>query len=427
MEKIFIKTIVIVLFLALSVNLRASDPVLVPYNELNARAGLPNFFYKLHQGKGVKIAYFGGSITDAGSGWRDQTMQWFKIEYPKCDILQKNASLPGTGSDFGAFRADKDVISFKPDLVFIEFAVNDNGSEASEISKSMEGIVRKIRKTLPTCEICFVYTICQDMAATLATGMLPISASTMEKVADYYGIPSIFMGVEILKFAKDDHLVWKGKIEEQPGKFVFAGDGVHPLSQTGHKLYTEAVSRSMLNMETISKLQKHILPKPLNKDNYEQATMIPVSELIKKDPNWEYLQKGDAIFDRFSHLLPELAKSRNADATIQVKFKGSKIGLLDIMGPSSCFVNVTVNDSAPKLYKRFDPWCTWYRINYLTVDEIKKQGTYSVTFKVSDVHFNKKEILLENADNKGVELNDEYKSYNYFAGYVMLIGKIIPN
>jgi len=143
--------------------------------------------------------------------------------------------------------------------------------------------------------------------------------------------------------------------------------------------------------------------------------------------NWEYLQKGDAVFDRFSHLLPELAKSRNANAIIQVKFNGSKIGLLDIMGPSSCFINVTVNNSDPKLYKRFDQSCTWCRINYFTVDEIKKQGIYSVTFEVSDEHFNKKEILLENAENKDIELNDEYKSYDYYTGYIMLIGKIVPN
>jgi hypothetical protein len=120
--------IAIVLLLALSVNTSAYNQTNVAYHELNERSGLPDLFYRLHRGDSIKIAYFGGSITNAGSGWRDQTMDWLKTKYPKCFIQQKNSSLPGTGSDFGAFRTEKDVISFKPDLVFVEYAVNDDGS-----------------------------------------------------------------------------------------------------------------------------------------------------------------------------------------------------------------------------------------------------------------------------------------------------------
>jgi len=306
-------------------------------NELQVRGGLSSFFYKLQHRDSVKVAYFGGSITDAASGWRDQTTEWLKAKYPKCHMEQKNAALPGTGSDFGVFRTDKDVISFKPDLVFVEFAVNDFSAAPDEVSKSMEGIVRKIRKALPTCEICFVYTIHYDMEKSLADGHLPVSATTMEKVAEHYGITSIFLAAEILKFEKKGNFVWKGKIEENPGKFVFSPDGVHPYSKTGHKLYTETIIRCFQKMEAASKLQKRRLIKPLNKDNYEQATMIPISEVIKNDPNWEYLQKGDIIFDKFSHLLPVLAKSKNSKASFSLKFIGSKIGLLDILGPTSCF------------------------------------------------------------------------------------------
>jgi hypothetical protein len=419
------KKLSIVLLLALYIYARAYSQTNVPYRELNERSGLPSFFYKLHHADSIKIVYFGGSITDANSGWRDQSTDWIKAEYPGCKIQQKNASLPGTGSDFGAFRTEKDVISSKPDLVFVEFAVNDDGHQPENISRSMEGIVRKIRRSLPYCEICFVYTVSYAMDSILREGKLPVSASTMETVADHYGITSIFMAAGIIKFANDGKLVWKGKIEENPGKFVFGPDGVHPYSQTGHKLYTEAVSQSLKKLDKMSGLIKHKLIKPLNPDNYEEATMIPVSEIIKNDPDWEYLQKGDAVFDRFSSKLPLLAKSKNDNATITIRFRGSKIGLLDITGPSSCNVNIGVNGSFPKLHERFDQWCSWYRINYLIVDEIKKADEYTVVFKVSDEKFNKKEVLLRNPDNKGIELNDEYQNYYCYAAYILLIGNII--
>jgi len=50
--------------------------------ESHPRQGLPNFFAKLKQGKDVRIAYFGGSIT-AQDGWRPKTLKWFQEQYPK--------------------------------------------------------------------------------------------------------------------------------------------------------------------------------------------------------------------------------------------------------------------------------------------------------------------------------------------------------
>ena len=98
---------------------------------------------------------------------------------------------------------------------------------------------------------------------------------------------------------------------------------------------------------------------------------------------------------------------------------------MDVSGPSACFINVSVNNATPKLYKRFDQWSTYYRINYFLIDEINKEGEYSVTIKVSDEKFDKKAVLLENQDNKGIELNEEYKKYDYYTSYVMLIGSLI--
>lgn len=94
------------------------------------RSGLANFFTKMNAGDSVKIAYFGGSITEAGNGWRDQSFNWLKSKYPAVALSQVNAGIGGTGSDLGVFRLQKDVLSKNPDLVFVEFAVNDNALPA---------------------------------------------------------------------------------------------------------------------------------------------------------------------------------------------------------------------------------------------------------------------------------------------------------
>jgi hypothetical protein len=56
---------------------------LVSAKELRARSGLPNFYEKVKKGKTVKIAYFGGSITEAKDGWREQSLTGCKRTTPK--------------------------------------------------------------------------------------------------------------------------------------------------------------------------------------------------------------------------------------------------------------------------------------------------------------------------------------------------------
>ena len=50
---------------------------------------------------------------------------------------------------------DSDVLAKNPDLVFVEFAVNDSQTDSLEIVRSMEGIVRKIRNHSDHVDICF--------------------------------------------------------------------------------------------------------------------------------------------------------------------------------------------------------------------------------------------------------------------------------
>src|SRR4051794_5378254 len=92
--------------------------------EFTARKGLPNFLWKLlHTKDTVTIAYLGGSITEAKNGWRDQTFAWLQKQYPKVAFKQIDAAIGGTPSSLGAYRLNEHVLKYKPDLLFVEFAV----------------------------------------------------------------------------------------------------------------------------------------------------------------------------------------------------------------------------------------------------------------------------------------------------------------
>lgn len=124
------------------------------------RSGIGNALWRAKKRKHLTVAYFGGSITEgagASSGdktsWRARTTANLKALLPDVVVEEVNAAIGGTGSNLGAFRLERDVLSRKPDLVFVEFAVNDGGAGEEQTLSAMEGIVRHLRKIDPRCDI----------------------------------------------------------------------------------------------------------------------------------------------------------------------------------------------------------------------------------------------------------------------------------
>lgn len=155
---------------------------------------------KLTRNHRLVIGYFGGSITEGAgasdasrTSWRALTTDWFKRRFPQADISEVNAAIGGTGSELGAFRCHQDLICKKPDLVFVEFAVNDSKSPEAKVVASMEGIVRQIWAEDPEIDIVFVYTTMRG-AEKYSEGEELRSVSYHQRVADHYGIPSINVG-----------------------------------------------------------------------------------------------------------------------------------------------------------------------------------------------------------------------------------------
>lgn len=119
--------------------------------EYSTRGGTYNTLKKLYSGNDITIAYLGGSITQQES-WRPKTTQWFKDKFKNCNITEVNIGLSGTNADLAVCRIDKDILTYNPDLVFIEYAVNGGAA------KDMEGMLLKIWEHDPTTDVMSVYT-----------------------------------------------------------------------------------------------------------------------------------------------------------------------------------------------------------------------------------------------------------------------------
>ena len=112
------------------------------------------------------VAFIGGSITEM-NGYRVMVEEDLRRRFPGTDFTFVNAGISSTCSTTGAHRLARDVLSTQPDLLFVEFAVNDDqdASHAErECRRGMEGILRQARVTNPAMDI-VVTTFCESTHA----------------------------------------------------------------------------------------------------------------------------------------------------------------------------------------------------------------------------------------------------------------------
>lgn len=110
---------------------------------------------KAANGEPVTIACIGGSITQGtiSSGTADGELesqkcyadiffQWWKDTFPDTEFTFINAGIGATDSYLGVHRARRDVLDQNPDLVLVEFSVNDGTSTTDK--RNYDNLVRRI-------------------------------------------------------------------------------------------------------------------------------------------------------------------------------------------------------------------------------------------------------------------------------------------
>ncbi len=411
---------------------KEADFPLAAAEECHPRLGLPNFYHKISQaGAEVKIGYLGGSIT-AQPGWRPKSLQHFQQSYPKVKFSEINAAIGGTGSDLGVFRLQQDVLHAKPDLLFVEFAVNDGGAAPEQIFNCMEGIVRQTWRALPRCDICFVYTVTEALVPPLLEGKFPRAASAMERVAAHYGIPSIHLAMEVAKLAQADRLLWKAPLPKTDeakqavgDKVVFAPDGVHPHPETGHELYLQAIQRSLPAIEKAhSKAGPHELGVPSVATNYEQAKLLPIGAAKLSAGASKLDAAKDDMGKRFSNRLSDLHRLSQAGDSLTFKFKGTRCAIYDVIGPDCGQVSVVLDDQPAKLVARFDAYCTYARLATLMIGNDLKDEVHTVTITLTAEPLDKAKILSQRQET--IDKPERFAPLNFYPGAILLVGEMIP-
>ncbi|MDO4944310.1 MAG: SGNH/GDSL hydrolase family protein [Ruminococcus sp.] len=217
-------------------------------------------------GEEVTIAYLGGSITEGISAGPEDcyaklTYNHFAETFGTGDnVKYHNAGLSGTPSKLGILRLDRDVLAEDPDVVFIEFAVND-GSEP-DYQNAYESIVQTLLQRNIAVVLLFSVTA-EDYSAQ----------DYMKEIGYAYNLPMISYCDALRYLFENDRMTWQD----------FSDDQSHPNVE-GHKLVAEMVNYYFDTVMDVEPTGEYIMPmdyvyspREINAHMVENDGITPVS------------------------------------------------------------------------------------------------------------------------------------------------------
>jgi lysophospholipase L1-like esterase len=281
---------------------------------------------KLRRGEAVSVVAFGGSITTghqakppASAGWSGLVARWWleKAAETGGTVVFHNAGASGTDSAFGALRARDHVLAYEPDVVFVEFAVNDQWLASRVRQRSYEGVLRQM---LEGSERSVILLALNEKANPNKS-----TRAEEERIGKHYGLPT---------------LGWADWVKLSNWDVYFTGsEAIHPNNEghaniaVGITSYLDAVWNALPPDAQLSSINTS-LPEPLASSEFQHVTYIggdnaAVLTVGLEATGWQAQQA----------ILPDEWKSRGggdligwttdkSDADLAIRVQGKSVGVL---------------------------------------------------------------------------------------------------
>lgn len=241
------------------------------------QARLAKVFQKAKNGEEITVAYLGGSITQGSSAGDDLcyarlTTNWLIEQFPDAKINYVRAGIGATGSYIGVHRARRDVTSKNPDLIFIDFSVNDTTEHTERNTNSYDSLIQLLWNS--------------DSAPAIVTVAMTMQDGTSfqryhSEICKAYRIPMISYREAILDVIQNGHIVWTD----------ISDDNIHP-NVTGHAVLTEIITAYLQdvidNLDSIDTSVESDLSQPYTENKFMNADLIvPENTTPIDSTGWE--------------------------------------------------------------------------------------------------------------------------------------------
>lgn len=240
---------------------------------------LKNLMKRAANGESLVIGFLGGSITQGSLSSTPKTCyaylvyEWWKKSFPNATFSFVNGGIGGTTSHYGGARAWKDVLCYRPDIVTVDFSVNDDANEFFE--ETYEGTLRRLLAAPSDPAVVVLNNVFYDTGKN--------AQDYHNRIADHYGIPHVSIKDTVYSYVESGKIV----------RADITPDNLHP-NDKGHRLVADEICKLLdsikaeVEEETIAgeniegkntKTEASVLlPAPLTENAYEHSRLIQIQD-----------------------------------------------------------------------------------------------------------------------------------------------------
>jgi len=321
------------------------------------------------KGENITVAFLGGSITQGCNAtlqedcYANRTYLWFKKTFKDINVKYVNAGVGATGSILGVHRVETQILAYDPDIVFIDFAVNDTADVYNKIA--YESLIRRLlsaKKEIAIVEI-FMSTDTSDN----------VQEQQIE-IGEKYNIPMISYRNTIHKEIINNRLKWED----------VATDNVHP-NDYGHYIISELLINFLENIyENLerNKVEDVVLGEPVFGEKYIKGEILNnINIEVKKKIGFAQDNEGFQVF----HNGWKFISAESGVANLNVELVGKNIFLLfkKSISEASGKIEITVDHGERKVLDTYfkDGWGDFSETELLIEEEESSKHVIQITVK----------------------------------------------
>lgn len=303
------------------------------------------FDRRAHNGEALNVVFLGGSLTWGAqasdpqlTSYRALIGQRLREHYPKAHFTFWDAAVGGTGSQLAVFRLKRDVLRRMPDLVFVDFAVNDGPFhvDAPKMA-SYESLVRRIILEVGAAVVVMLLAVKQDVETMPPPKPRPRDGAHKEIARIYKA--GLGDAVALMQQRVQQGLAVPDDL------WPYAPDATHP-GDRGYELYAEAAWLGF--REAVDQGKICTAPqKMLHAETYMTWKRQRLSRLAPLPAGWKIgppNRLGLAYDFYMSRWLEDVAAARAGASPLKFQIEGSMLLLFGEATPASGKFKVLIDD-----------------------------------------------------------------------------------
>lgn len=243
---------------------------------------LKNLMKRAANGESLVIGFLGGSITQGSLSSTPKNCyaylvyEWWKKSFPNAAFSFVNGGIGGTTSHYGGARAWKDVLCYRPDIVTVDFSVNDDANEFFE--ETYEGTLRRLLAAPSAPAVVVLNNVFYDTGKN--------AQDYHNRIADHYGIPHVSIKDTVYP-------------DVESGKIVRADitpDNLHP-NDKGHRLVADEICKLLDSIK--AEVEEEAIAGKSTKTEASALPPAPLTENAYEHSRLIQIQDNEAILDGF--------------------------------------------------------------------------------------------------------------------------------